>query len=205
MQKGTARIAAKILVTFVSVTLLMDLLLKNTSDLQEGMWACYWASGAILVGVIGGWDRPVAWGVVFFGSIGLPAWLLGFLFGRQVYVTSILIHTIPLGAGLLYLSGLKRLPRFSAVGAWLLYAIPFGMAWYVCDPSAMINLTHLKVSLLPGFFPQLWEFYTGALVLSGVSSGIVAWLLDPLLRYRASVSGTRMKSERAGLARRRER
>lgn len=148
-----ARNVAKALAVLVVLALIVDLLMQKTSDPQTGMWACYWASGVIVVGVMAGWDQPVAWGVIFFEGVGLPSWLLGVLLGKPVYVTSVLIHIIPLVAGLLYMRRFNELPRFSVLGAWLLSVVPFAVAWYVCDPSRMIDLTHLNRSMLPFILP----------------------------------------------------
>lgn len=181
-----ARSVAKALAVFVVLALIVDLLMQKTSDPQTGMWACYWASGVIVVGVMAGWDQPVAWGVIFFEGVGLPSWLLGVLLGKPVYVTSVLIHIIPLVAGLLYMRRFNELPRFSVLGAWLLSVVPFAVAWYVCDPSRMIDLTHLNRSMLPFILPQVWQFYTALAVVTATSTVLAGWLLDPLLRYRKS-------------------
>ena len=187
MKQRYSSAAAKILAWIVFLILVADLLMKSSADLQQVMWACYWASAAIIVGVTLGLDRPVAWGVVFFSGIGLPAWLLGFLFGRPLYsATSVLIHSAPLVAGLVYFMKMRALPRYTAFGAWLLYVVPFVLAWRYCNPAAMINLSHLRGSMLPEFFPGLREFYAATFLATGISVGLMAYLFDRLLRYRAA-------------------
>lgn len=190
MRRRYARAGARILAGVVCLTLLFDLLLKSSADLQQAMWACYWASGAILVGVVSGWNRPLACGAVFFAGIGLPAWLLGLLFGRPIYTTSVLIHTVPLAAGLLYLTEMRELPKYTALGSWLIYVVSFVLAWFFCSPSAMINLSHLSASLLPGFFPSFWQFYAASILLSGISVKFVTILFNRVLRNRAGFDHT---------------
>jgi hypothetical protein len=192
---------SRVLAWMVLLSLSADLLLKSSADMQEVMWACYWASVSVTAGIFLNSDKLVSWGVVFFAGLGLPAWLLGILIYGQVEITSVLIHTIPLIAGLYYMSGMTALPKHSAVGAWLLYSAPFVLAWRFCDPDAMINLSHWARSPLPSVLPHVWQFYVALMTVSAVMVTAAASMMNYILVRRAgpdrSTSGTASRSNAA--------
>ncbi len=192
---------SRMLASIVILSLLADLLLKDSPDMQQVMGACYWASASVTVGIFLKSNMLVSWGVVFFEALGLPAWLLGVILYNQVEITSVLIHTIPLIAGLYYILGMTHLPKYSALGAWLLYVVPFGLAWRFCTPDAMINLSHWSRWPLPDVLPHAWQFYVLLMAVSAVMSAAAASLTNRVLVRRASArqlrSGTASTSKAA--------
>ena len=171
-----------LLAGMVLLSLMADLFLKQLQDIQEAMWACYWAAASIVAGVLLKSKRLVSCGVVFFVALGLPAWLLSiFLYDGHFEITSVLMHTVPLLSGLYYLSGSTSLPKYSAAGAWLLYAVPFGLSWRICKPSAMINLSRWEQWPLSGLLHHEWQFYGLLMTVSMVLVTAMASLLKRIL------------------------
>ena len=165
----------------VLASLVVDVLLKSPANRQEIMWACYWASGALGIGMLTGSVSLVAGAVIFFAGLGLPAWIVSILIDRQTEATSVLIHVVPLLAGLYFVSRLAVLPRHSAALAWLLFGIPFGLSWHFCDPAAMINLSHWTRWPVPQVVPHPWQFYVAVLVISVALVNSVAVVLKSML------------------------
>ena len=171
----------------VLASLLADVLLKSPANRQEIMWACYWASGALAVGMLIGSESLVSGAVIFFAGLGVPAWMISILIDGQTQTTSVLIHVVPLLAGLYFVSRLAVLPRYSAAFAWLLFGIPFALSWHFCDPASMINLSHWARWPIPQLVPHPWQFYVGLLLTSVVLVNSVAIGLK-LILDRASDS-----------------
>lgn len=174
----------------VLVLLITDVLLKNPADRQELMWACYWASVSVAAGMLLKLDTLVAGGVVFFAGLGLPTWLLGTLIDSQIEITSVLLHIIPLAAGLVYISTKAALPRYSAVSAWLLYVVPFGLAWRYCKPNAMINLSHWARWPVPSVIHHIWQFYVVLMVISAGMVSAAAGMMNSILVHRSNPVGS---------------
>ncbi len=168
MMKRRQLIGSRVLALLLVGSLAADVLLKDVGDMQQLMWACYWASACVVAGVFFRSDALVSWGVIFFAGLGLPAWLVGVAIYRDVQLTSVLMHTVPLLAGLYYMSGMTAMPRYSYVGAWLLYVVPFGLSWRFCSAEAMINLSHWVQRPLRHTLPSNAAFYSVLLVLSAV-------------------------------------
>ena len=168
MMERRQLIGSRVLALLLVGSLAADVLLKDVGDMQQLMWACYWASACVVIGIFFRNDALVSWGVIFFAGLGLPAWLVGVAMYREVEVTSVLMHTIPLLAGLYYMSGMTAMPRYSYVGAWLLYVVPFGLSWRFCSAEAMINLSHWVQRPLRHTLPSNTAFYSVLLVLSAV-------------------------------------
>jgi len=153
----------------VLASLAADVALKSPANRGELMWACYWASSTVGLGLLINWPILVSSGVVFFAGLGLPAWAVSVFMDRHVEITSVLIHVVPLIAGLRYISRTSAIPNYCATLAWLLFAVPFGLSWKLCDPKAMINLSHWDRWPVPEVIPPGWPFY-GAL-------GVAAFLM----------------------------
>jgi len=151
------------------------------------MWACYWASGALAMGMLIGSESLVSGAVIFFAGLGLPAWIVSILIDGQTEATSVIIHVVPLLAGLYFVSRLAVLPKHSAVLAWLLFGIPFALSWVLCDPAAMINLSHWTRWPIPQVVPHPWQFYVGLFLISVALVNSVATVLKSILE-RASGS-----------------
>jgi hypothetical protein len=165
----------RILGTVVLLSLVPDIALKSPSNIEETMWACYWVSFFVSIGIFFGIDWLVSSGVVFFAGLGFPVWLLGIVISGQTMAVSVVMHTIPLLAGLYYISasGWARLPEYSAIGAWILYLVPFGISWQICSPQAMINLSHAARHPVAGLVLTPYQFY-GILMIATLSAVIAA-------------------------------
>ena len=179
---------ARALAALVLLSLIIDLVLKRPADRHEIMWACYWASITLAVGIFIRSDRLVSAGVIFFLGLGLPVWLLGIIVDSQVEITSVLLHTVPLIAGLNYVSSMTTVPRYSALGAWLLYVVPFSLAWQLCDPRAMINLSHWSRWPLPDLVPHAWQFSLFLLATSAAAVSVVARVMNSFLLRKSALS-----------------
>jgi hypothetical protein len=176
---------SRVLGCIVLASLVADVLLKSPANRQEIMWACYWASGALAMGMLIGSENLVSGAVIFFAGLGLPAWIISILIDGQTEATSVLIHVVPLLAGLHFVSRLAVLPKHSAAFAWLLFGIPFALSWHFCDPAAMINLSHWTRWPIPQLVPHPWQFYIALLLLSVALVNSVAIALKSILE-RAS-------------------
>ncbi len=195
-------IGSRVLALLLVGSLAADVLLKDVGDMQQLMWACYWASACVVAGVFLRSDALVSWGVVFFAGLGLPAWLVGVAIYRDVEVTSVLMHTVPLLAGLYYMSGMTVMPRYSYVGAWLLYVVPFGLSWRFCSAEAMINLSHWVQRPLRHTLPNNTAFYSVLLVLSaGMVLAAYAAIQHVLQRRSEAVAAAGPVGVAAGLSR----
>lgn len=154
----------------VMVFLVADVALKNPADREEVMWACYWAAASVGVGVLLHSARLTAAGVIFLAGLGVPAWTVSVLMEGNVEMTSVLMHLMPLAIGLYAVRTAADVPKYSAPLAWLLFAIPFALAWKFCNPDAMINLSHWSRWPVPLLMPHMWLFY--GLLLAG-SAGMI--------------------------------
>lgn len=184
MYRRPSHLGSRAFGLLIFLALLIDLLLKDAADLQQIMWSCYWGAIAIASGMLLVSERLVAWGTVFFAGLGLPAWLLGLAFAPRTGVTSILMHTLPLVAGLIYIRTMPALPPRSVLAAWALYAIPFLLSWTLTSPREMINLSHWRRSAMPSLPFSTWQFYLLMLPLSLFSILLASWLINRWLLRR---------------------
>ena len=162
----------RVLGLLVLIFLMADVALKDPADREEVMWACYWAAASVGVGMLIQSARLIAAGAIFLAGLGVPAWSVSVLMDGKVAITSILMHLIPLTLGLYVVSRVAEVPKHSATLAWLLFGVPFALAWQFCDPGAMINLSHWTRWPIPELMPNTWLFYV--VVLAG-SAGMI-WL-----------------------------
>lgn len=202
MMSNRQLIGSRVLALFLVGSLAADVLLKDVGDMQQLMWACYWASACVVAGVFLRSDALVSWGVIFFAGLGLPAWLVGVAIYREVEVTSVLMHTVPLLAGLYYMSGMTVMPRYSYAGAWLLYVVPFGLSWRFCSAEAMINLSHWVQRPLRHTLPNNTAFYSVLLLLSaGMVLAAYAAIQHVLMRRSEAVAAAGPVGVAAGVSR----
>ncbi|HUY80611.1 MAG TPA: hypothetical protein VMU92_02705 [Acidobacteriaceae bacterium] len=170
----------------IFVCLIADLRLKNAADLQQVLWSCYWGAIVIASGILAASERLVAWGTVFFAGLGVPAWLLGLVLDFHLEVTSVLIHTLPFVAGLIYIRKMSALPAHSALGAWSLYIVPFIFSWKLTNPDAMINLSHWNRSAVPSLPIHVWQFYLLLIPISFLTILLAVWFINRWLARRAA-------------------
>lgn len=191
MKKGRPPKDALFLASLIVISIALDLYWKTTVNLQQAMWACYWASLTVAIGIFFRVDLLVSSGVVFFVGLGVPAWLIGQMIGNPMGPTSLLIHTIPLLAGAFYLRRHTCLAQHAALGAWLLYVIPLFLAWNWCSPDQKINLSHWIWPSVESIFPKSWEFQGVLLAITAITASLARTLVDSILnrnvlrKYRA--------------------
>ncbi len=154
----------------VLLFLVIDVGLKDPADREEAMWACYWAGASIGLGILVHSIRLIAAGAIFLVGLGVAAWSVSILMDGKTEITSVLMHLIPLGIGLYVVCGAAEVPKHSGTLAWLLFGVPFALAWQFCDPAATINLAHWNRWPVPALMPHIWLFYT--IVLLG-SAGMI--------------------------------
>lgn len=160
------RMGAQFAACVVVVALAADLAWKDPSNLEQVVWSCYWSALTIAVGIFVHSDFMVSSAFIFFIGLGTPAWIVGRVLEHEIDPTSLLIHTVPVLAGGLYLLDSRMVPAKSAVGAWMLHALPLGCARLLCDPAENINLCARVWPPIARFIPGLWEFHAVALCLS---------------------------------------
>lgn len=139
------------------------------------------ASASVGMGMCFTSDRLVSAGVIFFVGLGIPAWLLGAIIDGQIEPLSVLFHVVPFASGLYYVSTMDSLPKYSGVLAWLLYALPFGLAWRFCKPEITINLSHWTRWPIPSILPHAWQFYTMLILVTSAMIASVAGVLRSML------------------------
>ena len=176
----------RLLAILIGMSLFADLHLKDATDLQQIMWSCYWGAIAVASGMLIVSERLVAWGTVFFAGLGVPAWILGQVLDFHLEVTSVLIHTLPLVAGLLYLRRMSALPVHTYLGAWSLYVVPFLLSWAFTSPKQMINLSHWRRSAVPSLPFNVWQFYVLLMPLTLSTILLADWLINRWLMRRES-------------------
>ena len=186
MRREWRQAGARVTAIAIVLSIAVDLLLKEPFDWQELLWSCYAGSAAVALGVLIRSNLLVSSGLVFFAGLGMPAWLLGRFVDSQLDPTSILIHALPIVAGVLYVSNMASLPRASAAGGWLLHALPLWAASLFADPALNINLAHTAWPPLARFMPQVWEFHAVILAASAITMALAAYAINQVLVGRAA-------------------
>lgn len=184
---------SRVLGTGVLVILVVDVFLKSPGNRQEVLWACYWASASVGIGMCLVSDVLVSAGVIFFAGLGIPGWLLGAIIDGRTEMISVLFHVVPLAVGFYYVSTMSSLPKYSAALAWLLYGVPLGLAWQFCEPALSINLSHWTRWPVPEFLPDLWQFYAMLIL---VTMAMVAWMariINSMLTRRGALTPHNLK------------
>lgn len=185
MPRHWRQAGAQVLAGAILLSLAVDLLLKQPLDLQQAFWACYWASVVVAAGILFRSHWLVSSGLVFFAGLGTPAWIVGRLAQNQVDPTSVLIHTLPLAAAVLYVCRRPALSAYSALGAWSLYVIPLGFARLFTAPGENINLSQSVWPPLEPVVPSLWQFHAILLASSAITITLAAHGINRLMARRA--------------------
>ena len=174
---------AEISAALITAALAADLLFKDPADLEQVAWSCYWAAAAAMIGIFVHSDLLVSAALLFFIGLGSPAWIIGRLVEHEIDPTSVLIHTIPPIAGLLYLLGGGGFSRHAVLGAWSLHAFPLAFAHFFCDPAKNINLASRVWPPLAHFIPELWQFHALSLALSAAMFALMARIIRRWLAH----------------------
>jgi len=178
----------------VFLALALDAWTKGPGNLSEMLWACHWASLLIGLGILAGSRGAACSGLLFHLTLGIPAWLLGLLFSRELYPTSVLVHSLPPLAALFYLRDLEALPQYLALRAWVLHPAAIVVSARFALPDLNVNMAHQPWPPLAHLFPDLGYFR-----LAAVSLSLLMLLLmeRALRRWLAERTGRRASS--AGL------
>lgn len=150
----------------VFLILALDAWTKGPGNLSDMLWACHWGSVLIGLGILAGSGSAVCAGLLFQMTLGIPAWLLGLLFSGELHHTSVLVHSFPPLAALLYLRGLQTLPRYLAVRAWLLHPAALLVSIRYAKPELNVNMATEPWPPLAHLFPDLASFHVALVSLS---------------------------------------
>jgi len=154
------------LASAVFLALALDAWAKGPGNLSEMLWACNWASLLIGLGILAGSRSAACAGLLFHLTLGIPAWLLGLLFTQELYPTSVLVHSLPPLAALVYLRDLKVLPPFLALRAWVLHPAAIAVSIRSAVPELNVNMAHGAWPPLAHLFPDLHFFHVAVVSLS---------------------------------------
>src|SRR5262249_51911805 len=145
--------------------------------LPEMLWTCHVASALIGAGILLSLTRPVAVGLLFQVSIGIPAYLLDAISSGTTTPSSVAVHLVPPLLGFLSLRRAPYPPR-----CWL-YALALFLAmqlvsYLATPPSLNVNVSHAPWPPFDRIFPAMWSYsaFNAALALILLLAG------DALLR-----------------------
>jgi hypothetical protein len=139
------------------------------------LWACHVASFVIAVGLALGHEKLIAYGTLFHAGQGIPAYILDLIVVGENSVTSVLLHVLPIAAGLWALWG-RPLPRTILLGAWLIQPMSMVLAYLFTDPALNVMLVHKPYELTEAWFPTLWMSWLGNLAMS-FACLLIGWLV----------------------------
>jgi hypothetical protein len=154
-------------------------------DLPHMLWSCHVATFVLAVGILVRVPILVSAGFLFHLAIGLPAWSVEIILTRgtfggtavigRVVATSILVHMLPIVAGMLFL-GFRKLTLRAVPLAWLIQVGMIPISRSLTPAEFNVNLSHAVWPQLAGTFPRLWVFQLAASLVC-LTSLLVVWAL----------------------------
>ena len=127
----------------------------------------------------------VSAGFLFHLAIGLPAWSVEIILTRgtfggiavigRVVATSILLHVLPIVAGLLFL-GFHKITLRAVPLAWLIQVGMVPTSRWLTPAEFNVNLSHAVWPQMAGLFPRLWLFQLAASLVCLLSL-VIVWTL----------------------------
>jgi len=177
MEAVTATYGPRMSAFLLTAAISFDIAIKGSANLQDLMWACYWAAAVVVTGVLLDIDRLVSAGLLFFLAIGFPAWLVGIFTGRPVTASSVLFHTIPTIGGSLYFSTTPPPSYRTGMLAWMIYVLPALLSWSFCTPTRHINLVHWVWPPAAALFPTEVAFQAFLFFVTAIAPLLVTTLL----------------------------
>jgi len=138
------------------------------------LWACHIASAVIAIGLVLGHRWLIAVGVLFHAGQGIPAYILDLIAVGENSLTSVLLHTVPIGSGVWALWG-HRLPRGILVPAWLLHPLAMVAAYFLTDPALNVMLVHKQYGPT-AWYPSLWVSWIANAAIS-LGCLTIGWLV----------------------------
>ena len=155
------------------------------ADLPHMLWSCHVATFVLAVGILLRAPTLVATGFLFHLAIGLPAWSVEVILTRgtfggtavigRVVATSILVHGLPIVAGVLFL-GFRKIAFTAVPLAWLIQAGMVPVSRWLTPAEFNVNLSHAVWPQLAGIFPRLWLFQMAASLVC-LTSLVIVWTL----------------------------
>lgn len=125
--------------------------------LPELLWGCNVASFIIILGL---WfELPIAVGTGFLWhiAVGEPGYVFGVLQTGQTTWISVLVHSLPTVAALLFLRR-SGLPRACPYLALLLFVVLVPISHHLTPPRFNVNMTHQRLWILQKHFPGRWDY-----------------------------------------------
>ena len=129
---------------------------KWPDHLAEMIWVCHVASLVLALGLFSGRQALVAAGLLLHLSWGAPAYLLDVLATRSTTVTSLLVHALPVLAGLWAVAA-RGWPRGTVLPSWIFFLLWVPISHVATDPALNINLAHAPWPPLAAVLPGLWS------------------------------------------------
>jgi hypothetical protein len=128
---------------------------KDAAHLQEVLWVCHVASVLMALGLLSGWYRLVAMGLLLHVGFGTVGWLLDVVATRDTTPTSVLLHLLPLVAGAREVRR-KGWPEGVVLPAWLFFTAWVVSCHWLTDPALNVNLSHQPWGPLAHVMGGVW-------------------------------------------------
>jgi hypothetical protein len=114
---------------------------KDAGYWQEMFWLCHVATAAMALGLLAGWHRVVAGGFILHVGFGTVGWLLDVAATRDTTLSSVLVHLLPLTAGVSEVRR-KGWPSGVVLPSWLFYSAWVLSCHWTTDPALNVNMAH---------------------------------------------------------------
>lgn len=125
--------------------------------LPELLWGCNMASVCIIAGLWFQSPKAVAAGFLWHVCIGDPAYLVEVIRSGHTGWTSLVVHSLPPLAAVVYLRR-TGLPRAAPYLALLLFIVLVPISHYLTPAPLNINLAHDRLWFLKAWFPGNWSY-----------------------------------------------
>jgi hypothetical protein len=149
---------------------------------SQMLWACHVASLIVAIGLALDLPRVLAVGMLFHAGQGIPAYILDLFLVGENSITSVLLHTLPIGAAAWALWS-RPLPRGILFPAWLIQPGSMIAAYVLTDPKLNVMLVHEPYGPTAALFPQLWMSWLSNLAMS-LGCLLIGWLVLRLIWKR---------------------
>lgn len=141
----------------------------GVGHLDELLWLCHVATGAIVLGLAAGWPRVVAGAWLFHLAWGAPMWLLDAVATGEVLPSSVAAHLGPLVLGGSYLAR-RPWPGPCALPAWTVGVAIMVIARPLTAPAHNVNSAY-------ALWPPADRLFPSVLVMWAVTTSICLALM----------------------------
>ena len=114
---------------------------KDAAHEQEMLWLCHVATAVMALGLLAGWHRVMAGGFILHVGFGTVGWLLDVVATQDTTVSSVLVHLLPLAAGVIEVRR-KGWPSGVVLPSWLFYSLWVLSCHWTTDPALNVNMAH---------------------------------------------------------------